>query len=165
MKTAKKISRSQGIYERELVLRRVFNAPRAKVYKMWVDQKKLANWWGPHGFTCPVCQLDAREGGKIKVDMRAPDGKIYPMTGVFNKINEPSLLVFTTFAFIGGGKRPDFEVLNIVEFTEKNGKTAITLTAKVLKSGKALSEAAKVALSGMEEGWSQSLEKLSGALK
>src|SRR6266576_3421118 len=69
-----------------LVLTRVFDAPRELVFKAWTDTKHMAQWWGPNGFTNPVCELDARAGGAIRIDMRAPDGAVYPMKGVFEEI-------------------------------------------------------------------------------
>jgi uncharacterized protein YndB with AHSA1/START domain len=68
--------------EQELVLTRVFDAPRELVFKVWTDPKHLARWWGPRGFTNPVCELDLRPGGAILIHMRGPDGTVYPMTGV-----------------------------------------------------------------------------------
>jgi len=58
--------------ERMLVITRVFDAPRALVFKAWTDPKRVAQWWGPNGFTNPVCELDV---------MRGPDGTIYPKLG------------------------------------------------------------------------------------
>lgn len=60
---------------RELTLTRVFDAPRALVYKMWTDPKHLAEWFGPKQFTNPKCEVDARVGGRIHVVMRAPWGQ------------------------------------------------------------------------------------------
>jgi len=69
--------------EQELVLTRVFDAPRELVFKAWTDPKHVAQWWGPHGFTNPVCELDLRPGGAILIHMRGPDGVVYPMTGTY----------------------------------------------------------------------------------
>ena len=60
--------------EREITITRVFNAPRALVFKAWADASELAQWWGPKGFTNPVCELDVRVGGAIRIQMRSPDG-------------------------------------------------------------------------------------------
>src|SRR5947209_11418295 len=83
----------------DLVITRVFDAPRELVFKMWVDERHLAQWWSPHGFTNPVCKLDARPGGAIRVDMRGPDGATHPMTGEFREIVEPERLIFSSRAF------------------------------------------------------------------
>jgi uncharacterized protein YndB with AHSA1/START domain len=58
--------------EREITITRVFNAPRALVFKAWTDAHELAQWWGPKGFTNPVCELDVRVGGAIRIHVRSP---------------------------------------------------------------------------------------------
>ncbi len=138
----------------ELVITRVLDAPRALVFKAWTDPKHMAQWWGPHGFTNPVCELDVRPGGAIRIDMRGPDGVVYPMGGVFHEIVEPERLVIL---FVLKGAGAQLEVLNTVTFAEHNGKTKLTLHTVVVKS--AGPEVAG-ALAGMEEGWRQSLDKL-----
>jgi len=141
--------------DREVVITRVFNAPRSVVFKAWTDPKHVAQWWGPHGFTNPVCELDVRPGGAIRIHMRGPDGTVYPMTGVNQEIVEPERLVFTAAALDEKGN-PLFEVLNTVIFSEQGGKTKLTLQARVVK----LTAGAAPYLSGMEAGWTQSLERL-----
>lgn len=141
---------------KEVNLTRVFNAPRALVFKMWTDEANIAKWWGPKGFTNPLCKLDVRPGGAIRIDMRGPDGNVYPMKGVFNKITEPEFLEFTTMAFEDEKGIALLEVRNTVTFAEADGKTTMTLHAKVLKSRPEM----VMPLAGMEAGWSQSLDKL-----
>ncbi|HXP75753.1 MAG TPA: SRPBCC domain-containing protein, partial [Stellaceae bacterium] len=58
--------------ERTVVITRVFDAPRTLVFKAWTDAAHLARWWGPKGFTNPVCEVDARPGGGLRIVMRAP---------------------------------------------------------------------------------------------
>ena len=139
-----------------LVLKRALDAPRGVVFKAWTDAKQLAQWWGPHGFTNPVCELDLRPGGALRIDMRAPDGTVYPMTGVFQEIAEPERLVFTSAA-LDPARKPLFEVLNTVTFAEKRGKTTVTVHARVVRR---LTTRAASYLEGMEEGWTQTLERL-----
>src|SRR6201981_2378158 len=81
--------------EREITITRVFDAPRAMVFKAWTDAKELAQWWGPKGFTNPVCELDVRVGGAIRIHMRSPDGSVYPMKGDFREIVPPERLAFS----------------------------------------------------------------------
>ena len=73
----------------ELITTRIFDAPREVVFRAWTDPERLKRWWGPKGFTNPVCEVDVRTGGAIRIDMRAPDGAVYPMTGAFVEIVEP----------------------------------------------------------------------------
>src|SRR3989454_11307482 len=81
--------------DRELVFTRVLSAPRSRVFTAWTDPKHVAPWWGPHGVTNPVCELDVRPGGAIRSHMRGPDGTGYPMTGGYQEIVEPERLVLT----------------------------------------------------------------------
>src|SRR6266481_4347483 len=141
--------------EKELVLTRVFDAPRELVFKVWTDPKHVAQWWGPRGFTNPVCELDLRPRGAILIHMRSPDGIVYPMTGVFQEVVPPERLVFTSAALDSDGN-PMFEVLTTVTFAEEGGKTKQILRARVIKK---TAQAAPY-LAGMEQGWTQSLERL-----
>ncbi len=59
--------------EKDLVLTRVFDAPRERVWKAWTDPRQVAQWWGPAGFTNPRCEVDVRPGGVLRIDMRGPD--------------------------------------------------------------------------------------------
>jgi len=141
--------------EPELVLTRVFKAPRGPVFAVWTEPTQVAQWWGPNGFTNPVCELDVRPGGAVRIHMRGPDGTVYPMTGVYQEIVEPERLVFTSAALDESGK-PLFEVLNTVAFVEHDGTTKLTVRARVVKS----TAGAAPYLAGMEAGWTQSLERL-----
>ena len=89
---------------RELTITRVLDAPRSLVFRMWTEAEHMARWWGPKGFTNPVCEVDARPGGAIRIHMRGPDGTIYPMTGTFEEIVPPHRLVFTSVARDTDGK-------------------------------------------------------------
>jgi uncharacterized protein YndB with AHSA1/START domain len=139
----------------ELITTRVFDAPRDVVFQAWTDPERLKRWWGPKGFTNPVCEVDVRPGGTIRIHMRAPDGTVYPMTGVFREIVDPERLVFTSSALDGNGE-PLFEVLNTVTFAEEGGQTRLTLHVTVSK----VKAAAAQHLAGMEQGWSMTLDRL-----
>jgi uncharacterized protein YndB with AHSA1/START domain len=141
--------------ERELTITRIFDAPCSLVFKMWTDPKHLAEWWGPKGFTNPVCEVDPRLGGALRIVMRAPDGAEYPMKGVFREIAPPSRLVFTNIAMDKDGNHI-IEGLTTVTFAEERGKTKLTLHTRCA----AMVDYAAAYLKGMEAGWTQSLEKL-----
>lgn len=149
------IFQSSAEYPRELVLKRVFDAPRELVWKVWTDPAHLAQWWGPKGFTNPRCEWDARPGGAIDIDMRAPDGVVYPMSGVVKEVAPPERLVFVCSALDEKGNSM-FEVLNTVTLKEQHGKTSLTLEARVIS----VTERAPQHLKGMEMGWSMSLDRL-----
>lgn len=145
--------------EREVVITRVYDAPRALVFKAWIDPKHLKRWWGPKVFTNPVCEVDARVGGAWRIVMRAPDGVDYPCGGVYREIVEPERLVFTNIATDNDGN-PILDGLTTVTFEEQGGKTKLTLTTRAV----ALVEYAAAYLQGMEAGWTQSLESLAEEL-
>ena len=138
-----------------LTLVRDFDAPRDFVFQLWLDPVHLAVWWGPHGFTNPVCEIDPRVGGKIRIHMRGPDGTVYPMSGVYREIVRPERLVFAASALDKHGK-PIFEVMTTVTFEARGAMTRLTLKAQVIST----SPGAEQYLQGMEAGWSQSLERL-----
>ena len=143
----------------ELIIEYIINAPREKVFMAWIDPKQLAKWWGPELFTNPVCELDVRPGGAIRVTMRGPDGQDYPMGGVFQEIVKPERLVFTTTAFVDKKGNAELENLNSVTFENLPGeKTKLTLRAVIRKSTPAMIAGP---LKGMEAGWTGSFVKLS----
>lgn len=150
--------------DREIVLTRSFDAPRSLVWKAWTDPKQIAQWWGPHGFTNPLCEWDARPGGSILVHMRGPKGSpfdmVLPMKGIFHEVIAPERLVFTSSALEDEAGHAQLEVRNTVTFAEHNGKTTLTLHAQVIKAA----PAAAGAIAGMEQGWTQSLERLAAIL-
>lgn len=139
----------------ELSLTRRVRAPREVVFLAWTNSKHLAEWWGPKGFTNPVCEVDARVGGAIRIEMRGPNGVVYPMIGRFVEIDRPHRLVFKACPLDEQG-RPIMEVLNSVTFTEVNGGTEIALVATVT----IYTPAATGPISGMSQGWSESLDRL-----
>jgi uncharacterized protein YndB with AHSA1/START domain len=144
--------------QRELTITRIFDAPRALVFKAWTDPKHVAQWWGPKSFTNPVCEMDLRPGGAFRIVMRAPDGIEYPTTGIFREIVEPERLVFSNAA-LGKEGNPVLEGLTTVTFAEHGGKTQLTLhTLQTSAVGFEAEAAPKLA--GMEEGWAQSLDRL-----
>jgi uncharacterized protein YndB with AHSA1/START domain len=140
---------------REFVITREYHAPRELVFKAWTDAKQVAQWWGPRGFSNPVCEWDARPGNAIHVVMRAPNGTDYPMDGQFHEIVAPERLVFTSGALDGKGKML-FEFLHSVTFAERKGKTMLTIGSRVLKT---TAEANKY-IGGFEAGMTQSLMRL-----
>jgi uncharacterized protein YndB with AHSA1/START domain len=156
---AARSSTTTPLAERELTITRIFDAPRELVFKAWTDPRHMAQWWGPKGFTNPVCEMDVRPGGALRIVMRAPDGADHAMRGVFREVVEPERLVFTNIAVDAEGYVL-LEGLTIVTFAEHDGKTKLTLQTSA--AGVA-AEAAQM-LAGMEQGWTQSLDRLTACL-
>jgi uncharacterized protein YndB with AHSA1/START domain len=145
--------------EREVTITRIFDAPRALVFKAWTDAKHLSRWWGPQGFTTPICQFDAQVGGIIRIDMRGPDGVVYPMKGEIRELIAPERLVFTNIALDNAGNHI-LEGLTVVTFREENGKTKMVLQTRAT----AVVDYAARHLAGMEIGWTQTIDKLQAML-
>ena len=80
---------------RELVLERVLNAPRERVYQAWTDPQLLTQWFTPRPWTTPRAELDVKPGGSNLVVMRGPDGKEFPNRGVYLEVVPNERLVFT----------------------------------------------------------------------
>lgn len=142
--------------EHILILERTLNAPRELVFQTWIDPKHLAQWWGPKNFTNPVCEVDPKPGGAIRITMRAPDGTLIPTEGVFLEIVPSERIVFSNQAFKNAAGEPQLETLNTITFSEANGKTKLTVRAVVTKAGPGVA----VSLASMNEGWNESLDRL-----
>jgi uncharacterized protein YndB with AHSA1/START domain/pimeloyl-ACP methyl ester carboxylesterase len=153
---AEHLARGKDHMDRELTITRIFDAPRELVFKAWIDPSHVAQWWGPQGFTNPVCELDVRPGGAIRIDMTGPDGVVIPTTGVFHEIVEPERLVFTTRSFVDETGNAQLEGVNTVTFEDYFGKTKLTLHVAVVKATLAV----RGSLDSMAQGWNESLDRL-----
>lgn len=151
----------------ELVITRIFDAPRGLVWQAWTDPEHAVKWWGPKNFTAPVVKIDLRVGGKYLNCMRSPEGQDYWSTGTYREVVPPERLVFTdSFADADGNVVPgshygmgeDFplEMLVIVTFEEVDGKTKMTL--KHVGLPESMSD-----MTGT--GWNESFDKLAESLK
>jgi uncharacterized protein YndB with AHSA1/START domain len=69
--------------DRELVLTRIINAPRQKVYEAWTNPEIMKHWFAPKPWTTPVVQVDVRVSGANLIIMRSPDGVEFPNRGVY----------------------------------------------------------------------------------
>ncbi len=146
----------ERLTERTVVITRVFQASREVVFAAWTDPTHLAAWWGPRGFTNPVCEVDMRVGGKLRIVMRGPDGAEHPMIGTFREITPPERLVFTNIATDSAGTVL-LEGLTTVTFVEHgDGHTRLTVESRAV----ARVDYASRMLEGMEVGWTQSIDRL-----
>jgi uncharacterized protein YndB with AHSA1/START domain len=138
-----------------VAITRIFDAPRELVWEAWTNPKVLAQWWGPRAFTNPVCEVTLRVGGALRIHMRAPNGMIYPMRGVFQEIVKPEKLVFTNIA-VDNEDRPILDGLTTVTFADLSGKTELTVKTWAI----AVVDYAAAYLAGMETGWTMSVDRL-----
>ncbi len=135
---------------------RTFPAPLERVFAMFTQAEHFAKWWGPHGFDCPMCQIDARPGGFIRIDMRSIDtGEIHTVDGEVVAIEPPSRFVMRLRVF-GDENGPGVENFTSLSFVGKGGETEVAMEVEVPRARPDM----HFALSGMEQGWSESLDKL-----
>ncbi len=113
----------------ELTITRTFNAPRELVWRAWTDPAQIMQWWGPQGFSNERCEAALQTGGHFHLEMRAPDGNVYPCLGNYREIVAPERLVFESTAEdthpCGAGLPP--HALVTITLAENNGKTTLTL--------------------------------------
>ncbi len=143
-----------------LVITRTLDAPRELVYAAFTDARHLREWWGPESFTTPDAAADARPGGALRLDMHAPDGTVYCGGGTYHELEPPSRLVFSTTILSDAGAVLA-EVRNTIVLVERDGKTELTLNARVISADPSVAHH----LAGMEEGWKSSLVCLAEYLK
>jgi len=124
--SAEKSSLTANTADREIVISRVFDAPRELVWDAWTDPKQVVHWWGPQGFTTTIEEMDVRPGGVWKHVMRGPDGTEYPNKSIFKEVTKPERIVYSH----GGGKKGapgvHFEATWSFDVVEGN-KTRLTI--------------------------------------
>ena len=153
--------------ERELVITRIFDAPRELVFKAWTEPERLMRWWAPKGCTTPFCKIDLRGGGVFHYCMRLPEGRDIWGIGVYREIVEPERIVYTdAFADAEGnpvspahygmssGHPP--ETLVTVTFAGHEGKTKLTLRHSILESVEERE--------GTQQGWTEMFDRLPAEL-
>lgn len=111
--------------EREIVLSRVFNAPRELVFKAWTDARHISNWFGPKGFVTTTHEMEVRAGGRWRFDMKAPDGTVFSNRVVYLEVRAPELLVFDHGSDMDND--PDKFRVTITFDSQSDGKTVVTL--------------------------------------
>ena len=114
------------IEERTLVLSRLFDAPRALVFKVWTQPEHLARWWGPRGFTLISYKADVRVGGSFRFGTRSPENTEHWAHGTYREVTPPERLVFTT-AWENPDGSPKHETVVTLTFAEQGEKTKLTL--------------------------------------
>jgi uncharacterized protein YndB with AHSA1/START domain len=141
--------------DREIVLTRVFDAPRQLVFEAFTRPELLKRWFGPRGWSLVVCEVDLKVGGGFRFVLRSPQGKDMGMRGVYREIVPPERSVhMESFDDFPG----ESQVTAV--FVEQAGKT--TMTATILYPSKEVRDA--VIQSGMEHGAAESYDRLAELL-
>ena len=138
-------------------MQRVFDAPRALVWKAYTDPKLIPQWWGPGYLTTKVEEIDVRPGGRWRYVQRDPDGHEYAFHGEYREVAPPERLA-STFIFEG---QPGESSLDIATFEEVDGKTRLTVRSVFDSAGGRDGMYAE----GMEEGMIEGYNRLSALLR
>jgi uncharacterized protein YndB with AHSA1/START domain len=155
-----------------LVITRVFDAPRALVWKAWTEIDHLKRWWGPKGFAMGACTLDFRPGGAFHYSMRTPDGRELWGKFVYREIVVPERIVFiNSFADASGNivRNPwnahwPLEILNTQTFTERDGKTTLTLRGRPINASELERKTFEDGRQSMQQGFAGTLDQLADYL-
>jgi uncharacterized protein YndB with AHSA1/START domain len=118
--------------DREIVLTRVFAAPRGLVFEAWTRPEHVRQWYGCGEFTLAVCEIDLRVGGAYRYTMLSPDGAEHTMRGVYREIVPPGRLVYTE-QYVSRGSTSNAALVTVL-FAEHGGLT--TLTSTILHQSK-----------------------------
>ena len=149
--------------DREVVMSRTFDAPRALLFKIYTDPELIPQFWGPSKYTTIVDRLEVSVGGIWRFIQWAtpcvacPQGKEFAFNGVFKEIDSPKRLVYT-FEFEG---MPGHIILETLTFEESNGKTTLTATALFQN----IEDRDGMLNSGMESGAVESWNRLADLLE
>ena len=139
--------------DREIVMTRVFDAPRDLVFEAHTSCEHMSNWWGPRKYEVGSCDIDFRPGGNWRIVHRGPDGdEEHGFRGEFREIVPPEKIVWT-FEYEGWPGQISVETLTLEEV---DGKTKLTATA-AYDSKEARDQMIE---SGMEEGAAETYERL-----
>jgi uncharacterized protein YndB with AHSA1/START domain len=151
-----------------MVITRVFDAPRELVWRAWTDPQYVMQWWGPKGFTSPVCKIDFRVGGKFLCCMRTPDGQDFWNAGEYHEIVPLEKIVSSMYFSDAEGNKVEpehygieheaiegaYDVTTFEDFGD--GQTKLTFTGN-----EPMEDAIN---SGQLEGWKQILDKVAAVI-
>ena len=137
----------------EIIMSRVFNAPRDLVFKVMTNPAHLPQWWGPRSTTTTIDQMDVRAGGLWRFVQRDAQGNEFAFHGVYHQITAPERIV-NTFEFEGMPGHVVLETLTLEAQAER--KTKLTVSS-VFQS---VQDRDGMVSSGMEEGSNESYDRL-----
>jgi uncharacterized protein YndB with AHSA1/START domain len=158
--------------ERELVITRVFDAPRELVWQAFTESDRLIHWWGPIGFEMLASRIDLCPGGVFHYSMRSPDGRVMWGRFIYREIAAPERLVFVnSFSDEEGNVvRSPFsptwplEILNTITFAETGGRTTVTLRGDPINSTEEERETFWNAQDSLRQGFAGTFDQLAAYL-
>jgi uncharacterized protein YndB with AHSA1/START domain len=147
--------------KRELVLTRLIDAPRERLFRCWTEPELLKQWFAPLPYTITHAELDVRSGGSNYIVMRSPEGQDMPLRGVYLEVVPNERVVFTD-AYTRPWEPSDKPFFTgIITFEDEGGKTRYT--ARALHWTAEDCEAHEKM--GFHEGWGQCADQLAALAK
>jgi uncharacterized protein YndB with AHSA1/START domain len=146
--------------DRELVLCRIIDAPRAKVFKAWTDPSVIPQWFAPAPWSIARAEMDVRPGGSTLVVMKSPEGQEFPNPGLFLEVVPNEKLVFTD-AFTKAWEPSAKPFMTVVLTFEDAGPGKTRYTARALHWS--VEDRQQHEKMGFHEGWGICTEQLEGA--
>ncbi len=143
--------------ENELVLARIIDAPREKIFRAWTDPEILKQWFVPKPWTISKVEMDVRPGGSSLIVMRDPDGNEYPNPGIFLEVVENEKIV-TTDAFTGAWTPSEKPFMTMILTLEDAGEGRTRYIARARHWNAEDREAHEKM--GFHEGWGQCADQL-----
>jgi uncharacterized protein YndB with AHSA1/START domain len=137
--------------ETEVVITRLFDAPRELVFRAWTDPELLAHWPGPKGFTATSDKFDCKPGGVYRTCLHAPDGTDHWVRGTYLEVQPPERLVFT-HAWERGDGQPVPDTVVTVTFDDMGGQTRMRFHQAVFEG--------RTSRDGHAGGWNESFDRL-----
>ena len=152
----------------EFVIRREFDAPLDRVWRAWSDPERMSKWWGPKGFASEIVKLDLRPGGICHYRIESPEGQVMWGKLMYREIVPLERLVFivvfsdeheglTTHPLSPGWPR---QILSTVTFSERNGKTTITVRWVPYDATDSEREVFEAGKDSMRAGWTGTFDRL-----
>src|SRR5438105_3121393 len=138
--------------DKEIVMTRVFDAPRDLVFEAHSSCEHMSRWWGPRRYVVSTCDIDFRPGGAWRMVQAGADGMEFGFHGEFREIVPPERITWT-FEFEG---MPGHVSVQTVTFEERDGKTTLTATAVF----DTVEDRDGMLQSGMEEGAAETYDRL-----
>ena len=138
--------------DREIVMTRVFDAPRDLVFEAHTSCEHMSKWWGPRRYQTISCEIDFRPGGAWRIVQSGSDGQAFGFHGEFREIVRPERIVWT-FEFEG---MPGHVSVDTLTLEEHDGKTTLTATSVF----DTVEDRDGMLQSGMQEGAAETWDRL-----
>jgi uncharacterized protein YndB with AHSA1/START domain len=141
--------------QESIVMTRIFDAPRSRVFEAWTRAEHLGKWYAPKGFTITDCAADPRPGGVFRMRWRAPWGGTYSVRGEYREVLPPERVVIACTLDDEQGASWLEELIE-VNLQQSGSRTRLLLNSSARGKG---AQAPRM-LAGLEKGWTQTVDRL-----